>query len=200
MYEYIKGNIQEVNPYYLTLENNKIGYQILAANPYSFAAFVGKEHKIYLHQVIREDAHSLYGFHSLEEKTLFLKLISVSGIGPKSALAILAAEDMVGLIAAINSKNVTYLTKFPGVGKKTASQMVLDLEGKLGEFEDIDTTQAVEATLAPNENHALNEAMEALKALGYSDKDIKAVEKQLVKEEPAATDQYLRLAFKLLTK
>ncbi|MGC3438144.1 Holliday junction branch migration protein RuvA, partial [Enterococcus faecium] len=85
---------------------------------------------IYVHQVIREVAHLLYGFDSLEDKQLFLRLVSVSGIGPKSALAIMASEDHSGLIQAVESCDVTYLTKFPGVGKKTAQQMILDLKGK----------------------------------------------------------------------
>jgi Holliday junction DNA helicase RuvA len=199
MYEYIIGTIKQVNPYYITLENSGIGYFILTANPYSFSAFVEQEKKVYIHQVIREDGHQLIGFHELDEKLLFLKLISVSGIGPKSALAILAVDDMNGLITAIRGKNVTYLTKFPGVGKKTASQMVLDLEGKLDEFDAVANSDAF-VEVIDNENIALDEALEALKALGYSEKDVKRVAKLLVQEEQMKTDEYLRLAFKLITK
>ena len=197
MYEYIQGTIMEINPYYLTLENSGIGYQILAANPFSFSAQVGSSQKIFIHQVIREDAHQLFGFHTMDEKLLFLKLISVSGIGPKSALAIMASEDMTGLVKAIAAKDVTYLTRFPGVGKKTASQMILDLEGKLGGF-DARTLPAQNA--AKQGSHELEEALEALLALGYAQRDVERVGKLLQKESASNTQEYISLAFKLMKK
>ncbi|MCQ4965300.1 Holliday junction branch migration protein RuvA, partial [Bifidobacterium pseudocatenulatum] len=86
------------------------------------------------YQAVREDAITLYGFVSAEEKQLFMQLINVSGIGPKSALAILANPDHQGLIDAIANDNVGYLTKFPGIGKKTAGQIVLDLHDKIDQL------------------------------------------------------------------
>ena len=126
MFEYMIGRVIDITPAYIVLENNGIGYKIAMGNPYRLSSQVNQEVKIYLHQVIREDAQLLYGFSRLEEKELFLRLISVSGIGPKSALAIMANEDYTGMVSAIESGNVTYLVKFPGVGKKTAQQMILD--------------------------------------------------------------------------
>ena len=164
-------------------------------NPYAFSGKLNQEVKIYLHQVIREDAHSLYGFSTLEGKQLFLKLISVSGIGPKSALAIMANEDHAGLITAVENGDVTYLTKFPGVGKKTAQQMILDLKGKVAELVGEEPTAPV--TVA---NTALDEAMAALKALGYSEKEIKKAEKYLSPNTTKSTDEYLREALKLMMK
>lgn len=199
MYEYIKGTIIEVNPSYVVLENQGIGYQILFSNPYRYSAKIGQEIKIYLHQVIREDAHFLYGFNRLEEKQLFLRLISVTGIGPKSGLAILANEDHEGLIAAIENSDVTYLTKFPGVGKKTAQQLIIDLQGKLTELSG-QLTGVIPLSLISNESQALNEAMEALKALGYREKEIKKIEKELSKEAYTTTDEYLRAALRLVIK
>lgn len=137
MYEYLKGIVTFINPYYIVVENQGIGYQIALGNPYRYSSKLNQEIMIYLHQVIREDTHSLYGFGTLEEKQLFLKLVSVSGIGPKSALAIMASDDHAGLIQAMETGDVTYLTKFPGVGKKTAQQMILDLKGKLGELGEL---------------------------------------------------------------
>ncbi|MGM0123077.1 Holliday junction DNA helicase RuvA [Enterococcus sp. AZ194] len=197
MYEYIIGKVTFISPTYLVVEAHGMGYQIAMGNPYRYSAQLNQEVKIYLHQVIREDAHTLYGFNQLEEKQLFLRLISVSGIGPKSALAIMASEDHEGLIQAVETSDVTYLVKFPGVGKKTAQQMVLDLKGKLGELAgDV----AVKATPAVTESQALEEALSALSALGYSEKECKRVEK-LLKEEPVmATDEYLRLGLKLMMK
>ncbi|WP_218657007.1 Holliday junction branch migration protein RuvA [Enterococcus hirae] len=199
MYEYLTGVVTFINPYYLVIETNGIGYQIALGNPYRYSSKLNKEIKLYVHQVIREDAHLLYGFDSLEEKQLFLRLVSVSGIGPKSALAIMASDDHSGLIQAVETGDVTYLTKFPGVGKKTAQQMILDLKGKFGElsidmpFNLFDESTAQDAT-------ALSEAMEALSALGYSDKEVKRVEKQLKEVENLTTDEYLRQALKLMMK
>jgi Holliday junction DNA helicase RuvA len=131
MYEYLKGIITKITAKYIVLETNGIGYILHVANPYAYSGQVNQETQIYVHQVVREDAHLLYGFRSEDEKKLFLSLISVSGIGPVSALAIIAADDNAGLVQAIETKNITYLTKFPKIGKKTAQQMVLDLEGKV---------------------------------------------------------------------
>ncbi|HCE12289.1 Holliday junction branch migration protein RuvA [Enterococcus sp.] len=195
MYEYIIGKVTDIFPAYIVVESYGIGYQIAFGNPYAFSGKLNQEVKIYLHQVIREDAHSLYGFSTIEGKQLFLKLISVSGIGPKSALAIMANDDHAGLITAVENEDVTYLIKFPGVGKKTAQQMVLDLKGKLAEL--VGETAILPVTVATT---ALEEALEALKALGYSDKEIKKVEKQLATNTTKSTDEYLREALRLMMK
>ncbi|EOS7717432.1 Holliday junction branch migration protein RuvA [Enterococcus hirae] len=199
MYEYLTGVVIFINPYYLVIETNGIGYQIALGNPYRYSSKLNKEIKLYVHQVIREDAHLLYGFDSLEEKQLFLRLVSVSGIGPKSALAIMASDDHSGLIQAVETGDVTYLTKFPGVGKKTAQQMILDLKGKFGEL-SIDTPFNLFDESTAQDATALSEAMEALSALGYSDKEVKRVEKQLKEVENLTTDEYLRQALKLMMK
>lgn len=199
MYEYLTGVVTFINPYYLVIETNGIGYQIALGNPYRYSSKLNKEIKLYVHQVIREDAHLLYGFDSLEEKQLFLRLVSVSGIGPKSALVIMASDDHSGLIQAVETGDVTYLTKFPGVGKKTAQQMILDLKGKFGEL-SIDTPFNLFDESTAQDATALSEAMEALSALGYSDKEVKRVEKQLKEVENLTTDEYLRQALKLMMK
>ena len=199
MYEYLTGVVTFINPYYIVVEANGIGYQIALGNPYRYSSQMNKEVKIYVHQVIREDAHLLYGFGSLEEKQLFLRLVSVSGIGPKSALAIMASDDHSGLIHAVESGDVTYLTKFPGVGKKTAQQIILDLKGKFGEL-SIETPFNLFDETALQDATALSEAMEALSALGYSEREVKRVEKQLKEVENQTTDEYLRQALKLMMK
>lgn len=199
MYEYLTGVVTFINPYYIVVEANGIGYQIALGNPYRYSSQMNKEVKIYVHQVIREDAHLLYGFGSLEEKQLFLRLVSVSGIGPKSALAIMASDDHSGLIHAVESGDVTYLTKFPGVGKKTAQQMILDLKGKFGEL-SIETPFNLFDETALQDATALSEAMEALSVLGYSEREVKRVEKQLKEVENQTTDEYLRQALKLMMK
>lgn len=195
MYEYIIGKVTDIFPAYIVIENQGIGYQIAFGNPYSFSSKMNQEVKIYLHQVIREDAHTLYGFASLEGKQLFLKLISVSGIGPKSALAIMANEDHVGLITAVENGDFTYLTKFPGVGKKTAQQMVLDLKGKLGMLGSETVIPP-----SPTTSDALDEALAALKALGYSEKETSKAKQQLLLLGDKTTDEYLREALKWMMK
>lgn len=199
MYEYLKGMVTFISPYYIVVENQGIGYQIALGNPYRYSSKMNQEITIYIQQVIREDGHLLYGFSSLEEKQLFLKLVSVSGIGPKSALAIMASDDHSGLIHAIESGDVTYLTKFPGVGKKTAQQMILDLKGKLGEI-SIEAPINLFDEANTQDTTALAEAMEALNALGYSAKEVKRVEKQLQGQDNLTTDEYLRQALKLMMK
>ncbi|MDB7102052.1 MULTISPECIES: Holliday junction branch migration protein RuvA [Enterococcus] len=199
MYEYLRGRVTFISPYYIVVETQGVGYQIALGNPYRYSSKLDKEVKIYVHQVIREDAHLLYGFDSLDEKQLFLRLVSVSGIGPKSALAIMASDDHSGLIQAVETGDVTYLTKFPGVGKKTAQQMILDLKGKFGEL-SIDTPFSLFDEATVQDASALSEAMEALAALGYSEREIKRVEKQLKEIDNQTTDEYLRQALKLMMK
>lgn len=200
MYEYIIGKVAAIHPAYIVIETNGIGYQIASGNPYRYSGKMDQEIKIFIHQVIREDAHTFYGFNSLEEKQLFLRLISVSGIGPKSGLAIMANDDHEGLIAAIESGDITYLTKFPGVGKKTAQQLILDLKGKLGELAGELTGEVAMELFTTSENPALEEAIAALQALGYSERETKKVHKQLLQEPIQSTDEYLRAGLKLMMK
>ncbi|MGO2743379.1 MAG: Holliday junction branch migration protein RuvA [Pseudolactococcus laudensis] len=193
MYEYLKGTLVKITPTYIVLDVSGVGYLLHVANPYSFSNFVNADIKVYVHQVIRDDAHTLYGFMDETEKRLFLQLISVSGIGPKSALAIIAADDNIGLVTAIDSGDIEYLTKFPGVGKKTASQMVLDLEGK---FENVTTDVTTSPTVASTE---LDDALEALVALGYKATELKKVQKKLEGTQDS-TEGYIKTALKLMMK
>ena len=124
MYDYIKGKLTKITAKYIVIEAGGLGYIVNVANPYSFSDLVNQEVQIYLHQVIREDAQLLFGFHTEDEKAVFLNLISVSGIGPTTALAIIAVDDNEGLVNAIDTSDIKYLMKFPKIGKKTAQQMV----------------------------------------------------------------------------
>ena len=195
MYEYFKGLLTKITPTYIVVEIQQIGYLINVANPYAWSGQLHQTVEIFVHQVIREDAHTLYGFQSDGEKQLFLRLISVSGIGPKSALAIIAASDNEGLIAAIDSNDITYLTKFPGVGKKTAMQMILDLAGKFDA-----TGLAANVPAATASNQALEEALEALQALGYKASELSKVKKKLDKEVGLSSEEYIKLALKMMIK
>ncbi|HZG69965.1 MAG TPA: Holliday junction branch migration protein RuvA [Chondromyces sp.] len=200
MYEYIKGTIEYTGPEYIVLENNGIGFQILTPNPFVFSKNQGQSVTIYIHQHVREDALSLYGFSTIEEKRLFEKLISVSGIGPKGALAVLASGEPSQVISAIEHEDEAFLTKFPGVGKKTARQMILDLKGKLQDvvpeyFPNL--FNANEEAKKEERSEQLEEALLALEALGYSQREIKKISSKLKKEE-MTTDQYIRKGLQLL--
>lgn len=198
MYEYLKGSLTKLTAKYIVIEVSGIGYQIQVANPYRYSAKLNQELQVYVHQVVREDAHTLYGFQTEDEKSLFLNLISVSGIGPVSALAIIAADDNEGLVRAIEQKNITYLTKFPKIGKKTAQQMVLDLEGKLLDSRVSASDEPLKVQVAST-NLALDEAMEALLALGYKPKELKKIEKFFESTEDTA-ENYIKRALKMLMK
>ena len=195
MYEYLNGELAHILPTAIVVDVHGVGYQVVFANPYRLQDSLKKQIKVLVQQVVREDSITLYGFISSEERELFQRLMSVSGIGPKSAMSILANDDTEGFVNAVESGNVTYLTKFPGVGKKTAQQIILDLKGK---FEAVpeETTKAVVST-----NQAtLEEAKEALLGLGYSAKEITKIWKSLEAAAPSTTQKALKVAFKLLMK
>lgn len=164
MYDYIIGTITYLKNNAIVLENNKIGYLINVANPYAFE--LGTEYKVYLYQQIKEDENSLYGFKTKEEKDLFLKLISVKGLGCKMTLPILAASTPEGIMDAIERENIIYLKKFPKIGEKLAKQIILDLRGKL-EF--------IGVGISDDEESSKEELKEVLVGLGYKEKEIKPI-------------------------
>ncbi len=198
MYEYLTGLVTVVAPQYIVVDVNGVGYKLLVANPYRYQEDRTKKVQVYVYQAVREDNIYLFGFIDQNEKKLFMQLINVSGIGPKSALAILANPDHQGLVDAITNNNVSYLTKFPGIGKKTASQIVLDLRDKLTNESSSSLFATTQLTVDATVNRELKDALEALAALGYKERDIKKVQKTLMKEEQMATDEYLRQALRLL--
>lgn len=195
MYEYLNGELAHILPTAIVVDVHGVGYQVVFANPYRLQDFLKKHIKVLVQQVVREDSITLYGFISSEERELFQRLISVSGIGPKSAMSILANDDTEGFVNAVESGNVTYLTKFPGVGKKTAQQIILDLKGK---FEAL-PEEATKAVVSTNQA-TLEEAKEALMGLGYSAKEITKIWKSLEAAAPSTTQEALKVAFKLLMK
>ncbi|SCC09043.1 Holliday junction branch migration protein RuvA [Weissella bombi] len=195
MYEYLNGLITDISPNYIVVEIQGIGYRVLVANPYAFS--LDSKTTVYVEQIIRENEQTLYGFLNKQEKNLFQKLLNVSGIGPKSALAILANNDHTGLINAIQQNDVGFLTKFPGIGKKTAQQIVLDLQNKLSDIAISSDVIAVD-TPVDNQNDELADALLALEALGYAKKDITRVEKAMRKLDEQTTAEYVSAGLKLL--
>ena len=183
MFSFIKGRVVETEKNYVTIENGGIGYQIFVANPFSFP--LDTEVKIYIYTHIREDEFSLYGFSSLEEKELFLRLINVKGLGPKMALPMLATGSVAGIIDAIDRENILYLTKFPKIGEKIARQIILDLKGKLASHEEASPS-------------GLEEVVEVLESLGYKTADIKKILPKLNSGE--SIENQVKEALRLLLK
>lgn len=161
MLNYIIGKVVLQESNFIVLENNQIGYTIYVANPFSYE--IDKSFKVYLYNHIKEDEYSLYGFQSVDERNLFLKLINVKGLGPKMAMPILATGSIAGIIDAIDRENVLYLTKFPKIGEKLARQIILDLKGKLANKDEI------------NPGNSFDELISVLESLGYKTAEIKKV-------------------------
>lgn len=186
MYNYILGMVTDIEGTYVVVEAEGIGYQVYTPNPYSFD--LNTTYKVYIYQYIREDENSLYGFKSKEEKEMFLKLISVKGLGPKMALPILATGSISGIMDAIERENILYLKKFPKIGDKVAKQMILDLKGKI----------SISGLEASNSTSSYEELIEVLKGLGYKEKEIKAVVVKVNQE--LSLEEQVKEALKLLLK
>ena len=183
MYSYMIGKVTLQESVYITLEVNNIGYKIYVANPYSFV--IGEEIKVFLYQQIKEDEHSLFGFKSDLERELFLKLISVKGVGPKIALPMFATGSINGIVDAFERENVLYLTKFPKIGERVAKQIILDLKGKLG----VVSTDVCDTK---------EELIEVLKGLGYKEKDYKGIINKVSGDK--SIEEQVKEALKLLLK
>lgn len=202
--DYINGVLVDIETQYVVLDHQGLGYQIYCPNPYRFSKQLDEKVKIYTYQHVREDLIRLFGFESKSERALFEKLLNVSGIGPKGALAILASGQPEHVVRAIEEEDEAFLVKFPGVGKKTARQIILDLKGKLDEFAPNlfnESTGLVseKMTKVNQENAELEEALEALRALGYVEKELKKVRPKL-EQEDMATDAYIKKALQLMLK
>ncbi|GAA0354887.1 Holliday junction branch migration protein RuvA [Bacillus horti] len=215
MIDYIKGTLTHIDIQYVVLESCGVGYQILCGNPFYWQEQAGREVQIFTFQYVREDTNVLYGFSTREERGLFLKLLNVSGIGPKGALSILASGQPGQVIVAIQTEDAVYLSKFPGIGKKTAQRIILDLKDKLETeashfgFSGLEHIQEASASLPKALNQggqltkALQEALEALMALGYSEKEVKQISTSLKQEagdQVWSTDQFLKRGLQLLMK
>jgi len=198
VYAYIKGTLTVLNPTHVVVEASGVGFEIQTPNSYRFQKFMDQEVVIHTSLIVREDAQLLYGFINQEEKDMFLSLIKVTGIGPKSALAILASSSPNEVKIAIENENDAYLTKFPGIGKKTARQIVLDLKGKV-QINDVDSSQLL--NIDDNTTDTLpiiKEALLALEALGYSKRELTKVEKTLSKSTFESVDEAVKKGLQLL--
>lgn len=171
MYYYIKGKLIQKDNGFMVVDNNGIGYLInTSLSSLQNAGEVGSDITVYTYLSVREDAHDLFGFTTIEEKNMFLSLVSVSGVGPKAALAILSVASPADIAVAIVTDNTKLITKAAGVGPKLAQRIILELKDKM-KNESLD----IQADLSPVDTaDHLGEAVNALVVLGYSVNDASA--------------------------
>ncbi|WP_311492730.1 Holliday junction branch migration protein RuvA [uncultured Anaerococcus sp.] len=173
MISYIKGDVKAISEEGFIIENNNIGYFINSTLTSLANIQINNEYKIYTSMQVREDDISIYGFYSKEELEMFLLLISVSSIGPKIALGMLSSISADEIKLAIVNNDIDKLTKAKGIGKKTASRIILELIDKVKKMALPDVEKIEKSSPVINDN--IEVAREALKNLGYMDNDIARV-------------------------
>ncbi len=176
MFEYIKGEIKEISPAHLIIENNQIGYFInISVNTYSQLS--GQDNAlIYIYEVIREDAHHLFGFFEKKEREIFLHLISVSGVGANTARVMLSSLAPAEIQNAISTGNVNVLKSIKGIGAKTAERIIVDLKDKVGKILD------GEQIIARIDNTIKDEALSALVMLGFPKAKVDKIINEILKQ------------------
>lgn len=186
MYEYIIGRYKGINKDYIIVENNGIGYKIFTSGAtMSSMPKVDEEVMLYLEQIVREDFLGLYGFDTKEELEMFKLLISINGVGSKAALSLLSISRINNLRYAIMMGDDKHLCKAPGIGKKTAGRIILELKDKIKKenlAEDIESFGDFEDIVSENANN-IAEALGALLALGYSEKEAELALKKVDKAD-----------------
>ena len=196
MIEYIKGEIVELTPARMILECGGIGYE-LNISLTTYSAFNGKQTgKLFVYEVIREDAHLLFGFAERIERELFLLLNSVSGVGPNTARMILSSLAPKELVEAIASKNEAVLTAVKGIGLKTAQRILVDLKNKVKSIEGL---APVDVVAAPSNGAVAEEAVAALVMLGFQKAASQKAVTSILKGSPAmAVEQVIKTALRML--
>lgn len=200
MYEYIKGKYMGINKDYIIIENNNIGYKIFTSGA-TMAEMPGinDEVMLYLEQIVREDFIGLYGFKDREELEMFKLLLSISGVGAKAALSLLSISRINNLKYAIMMEDDKHLCRAPGIGKKTAGRIILELKDKIKKediMSGVDIQEGFE-DLQPTVNaNTVGEALGALLALGYSEKEAETALKQV--DKTASLEDIIKDCLKVL--
>ena len=178
MYEYIRGKFKGIIKDYVVIETNNIGYKIFTSgNTMANMPKVDEEALLYLEQIVREDFIGLYGFKEREELEMFKLLLSINGVGAKAALSLLSISTVNNLKYAIMMGDEKHITRAPGIGKKTAQRIILELKDKL-KLEDINLEgDSLDEGIKEDLNNSLNieETLSALMALGYTEKEAEKV-------------------------
>jgi Holliday junction DNA helicase RuvA len=191
MIGHIRGILTSKEPFTLVIEAHGIGYDIFCTQEsYEKAPSEGKEYQVFTRLIVREDSQTLYGFASKDERILFDQVISVSGIGPKTGLAIVSSLGAAALKEAIRTKDLIALTGIPGVGKKTAERLVVELRDKLLKEEVFETETGSSDSSSVK---IRQEALAALVALGYNRGDAEKAIRTVIKEQPEESNKVERL-------
>jgi len=191
MFEYIRGSVINLSPASVVIEAGEIGYFVhISLTTYSQLHGIEKA-KIFLHQVVREDAHILYGFFGQAERELFRMLISVNGVGSNTAIMMLSSHKPEELQHAILNENVGLLKGIKGIGLKTAQKVIIDLKDRIGK------TGASDLQFRSLENPVRSEAVAALEMLGFNKKAVEKLVDQVLTEQPTITvENLIKLALK----
>lgn len=178
MIGFLKGKATHITSDYCLLDVHDVGYRVFISNQTRAHISPSAEVMLYIHTNVREDAILLYGFFSREEYDLFLHLIGISGIGPKVAQGILSSATVNDFYRMVQQKNVKGITKLPGIGKKTAERILLELKDKLSDVSVADLPEGDNNVGTKTENSMIAEATEALLTLGFQDSEIQRVFRQ----------------------
>jgi Holliday junction DNA helicase RuvA len=192
----LRGRVWEVQTENLILDVQGIGYQLTVPAGLLARVRSGQDLVLYTHVHVREDDLSFYGFDSLAEKRLFLLMLGVSGIGPKAALAILSTFSPQEIRDAIGAENITLLTQVPGIGKKTAQRLILELKEKFRDTGAAERTPGVRA----GEQAGLSDALETLLALGYNLAEARQALEQLENGAGLNAEEQIKAALRILVK
>lgn len=190
MISFIAGSVSDVTKDTIVIDHDGIGWEVFYPHPER--VHIGDEVRVFTYLHIIENDMKLYGFETSSEKQLFMRLISVKGLGPKTAMGILAKADYDHIIAAIEGDDVKFLKTMPGIGPKAASQIVLDLKGKLVAVEEEKKKKDLP--------QAVQEAAEGLKNFGYRQTEIAKAVSKMVEKPGLSTQEYLRIGLRALMK
>jgi Holliday junction DNA helicase RuvA len=205
MIDFLRGRLAARELDYVVLDVHGVGYRVFCPNPFAVSLKDDAETTFYIHYHVREDAHLLFGFPTREEQALFRRLLEVSGIGPKVALGVLAGGRPETIAHAIHQENIAFLTKLPGIGRKTAQRMILDLKDKLvasgaeAAGASLGADEAAAAAAVGAGGAAWAEAKEALVALGYTETEADRAWARIgAKADGASADALIKLALQAL--
>lgn len=191
MIGYVRGKVVQLVPDCCLIEVQGIGYRVFIPASTREELTVGREAVLYTYLHVREDALLLYGFGTQEEHDLFLKLVSVSGIGPKVGIGILSAIKPAAFVQAISNKDLSVLTSISGIGKKTAERIVLELKDKIGSFA---ANNEADITISQGDESLQQQAIEALLALGYNQAEVMPIIRRL--EHKSSVEEIIKSVLK----
>jgi Holliday junction DNA helicase RuvA len=201
MFAYIKGNLEIKSVGYVVIDVNGVGYKIfMSESAIEKIGEIGKCVKVYTYLRVREDDMSLYGFNTNEELRMFELLLSVSGVGAKSAIAILSNITPSSFALAVITNDVSKIKALPGIGPKTAQRIILELKDKIKTEEAIQTENELQTIETVNKNEKINEAISALQVLGYTKKEIEKAIESANSEKDLSVEDIIKLGLKNLSK